>query len=139
MNPPEDICKPIPPGKRGLSRRRRRYQMLKMWYGQEFADSEISAHTCQAKDFNEVLDSVLSRMNRPENGILITLHAQWEKVVGSMFSRFTEPESLRSGILTLKVRHSALLVELKPSCDLIRRRVNEVAGKEVCQEIRLQV
>ncbi|MBR7121271.1 MAG: DUF721 domain-containing protein [Lentisphaeria bacterium] len=139
MSSPDDICQGLPPCQRGLSRRRRRYQMLKMWYGQERADFEIAAHTCQVKEFNTLLDNVLIRMNRPESGIVIQLHNQWEKIVGSMFARFTEPEALRDGVLMLKVRHSALLVELKPSCDLIRRRINEISGKEVCREIRLCV
>ncbi len=139
MSDPGKICIPLPPGERGRSRRRRRYQMLEMWYGRERAENEIAAHTCQAQKFEAVLDNILAKMKRPETGTVIQLHNQWDKVVGSMFARFTEPESLRDGVLTLKVRHSALLVELKPSCDLIRRRVNEISGKEVCREIRLQV
>lgn len=139
MSSPEDIVIPIPPGKRGLSRRHRRYKLLEMWYGTERADNEIAAHTCQVQDFNVLLDNVLGKMNRPETGMVIQLHNQWEKVVGSMFARFTEPESLHDGVLTLKVRHSALLAELKPSSDLIRRRVNEISGREICREIRLRV
>ena len=117
--------------------RRRRYAMLEMWYGRERAELEISAHTCQPQKLDVLLDGVLGQIRHRENGIIISLNGQWEKIVGSMFARFTEPESLKDGILSLKVKHSALLVELRPSCDLIRKRINEVCKEDVCREIRL--
>ena len=137
MSVTQDICVPIPAGKRGKKLRRRRYYLLESWYGRERAELEISAHTCQPRQLDLLLENVFNSIRRPENGIVINLRSQWEKIVGSMFARFTEPESLKEGVLTLKVRHSALLVELRPSCDLIRRRVNEISGSEVCREIRL--
>ena len=100
---------------------------------------EISAHTRQPKAIGALLDEELTRIRRPENGVLLKLRGQWGKVVGSMFAKFTEAESLKDGILTLKVRHSALLVELQPSCDLIVKRVNEVSGESTCKEVRLRV
>ena len=130
-------CAPIPAGRRGKHLRRRRYAMLEMWYGRERAELEISAHTCQPQKLDVLLDGVLGQIRHRENGIIISLNGQWEKIVGSMFARFTEPESLKDGILSLKVKHSALLVELRPSCDLIRKRINEVCKEDVCREIRL--
>jgi hypothetical protein len=138
MSNPQDNCAPIPPGKRGKTLRRRRYQILEMWYGRERAEVEISAHTSQVRPVDVLLDEVLGRIRRKENGIIINLKGQWEKIVGNMFARFTEPEMLKEGVLTLKVKHSALLVELRPSCDLIRQRINSICGEEVCREIRLR-
>ena len=86
-----------------------------------------------------LLDEVLTGINRPENGLLIRIKTQWAKIIGPNFSRFCEPESLREEILTLKVRHSALLMELKPSCDIICRKINRELGENVCKEIRLTV
>lgn len=134
---PQDICVPIPA--RRFDLRRRRYQMLKMWYGDERAVVEISAHTAQPKKIDLLLDDVLGRIRRPENGIIIRMKGQWSSIIGSMFSRFCEPESLRDGVLTLKVKHSALLVELKPSSDLICKKINTVFGENVCREVRLRV
>ena len=138
MSATQDNCARIPPGKRGKTLRRRRYQMLEMWYGRERAEVEISAHTCQVREMGVLLDEVLGRIRRKENGIIITMKGQWEKIVGTMFARFTEPEALKDGVLTLKVKHSALLVELRPSCDLICQRINSICGENVCREIRLR-
>lgn len=138
MSATQDDCARIPPGKRGKTLRRCRYQMLEMWYGRERAEVEISAHTCQVREMGGLLDEVLGRIRRKENGIIITMKGQWEKIVGTMFARFTEPEALKDGVLTLKVKHSALLVELRPSCDLICQRINSVCGENVCREIRLR-
>ena len=137
MSKTPDITAPLPP--RLTGKRRVRYSMLANWYGSERADVEISAHTCQPKIIGTLLDEEFTRIRRPENGVLLKLRGEWGKVVGSMFAKFTEAESLKDGILTLKVRHSALLVELKPSCDLIAKRVNEVAGENTCKEVRLRV
>ena len=132
-----DICTPIPPRRYGS--RRNRYEMLEQWYGTDRAKVEISAHTCQPKKLDILLDEVLTGINRPENGLLIRIKTQWAKIIGPNFSRFCEPESLREEILTLKVRHSALLMELKPSCDIICRKINRELGENVCKEIRLAV
>lgn len=139
MKSEQDICITIPPGHSGLGKRRRRYSDLASWYGSERAAVEISAHTCQPKKIDVALDDILSRIKRPENGVLITLKGQWSSIVGAMFAKFCEPEVLRDGVLTLKVRHSALVAELKPSCDLIIKRVNSIIGSDTCKEIRLRV
>ena len=133
----QDIYAPIPAKRSGL--RRRRFQMLAMWYGTERAENEISAHTAMPKSISEVLDAELAGIRRPENGMVIRLRSEWSSVVGSMFARFCEPETLRNGILTLKVKHSALLVELKPSCDIICTKVNKILGENSCKEVRLKI
>lgn len=125
----------VPPRRSDL--RRRRYQMLSLWYGDERAVNEISAHTCQPRRIGTLLDLELQKINRPDNGHLIRINSEWEKIIGSSFARFCKPVALRDGVLSLKVRHSALLVELKPSCDLIKKRINTVLNSEVCREIRL--
>ena len=130
-----DICNSLPLRRPGV--RRNRYKMLEMWYGRDRAMTENSAHTAQPTPIDELLDGVLERIKRPENGTLIRLRSEWGKIVGAMLERFCEAESLRDGVLVLKVRHSALLVELRPSCDLICRKVNSVLGAEVCKEVRL--
>ncbi|MBE6388609.1 MAG: DUF721 domain-containing protein [Lentisphaerae bacterium] len=139
MRPESKISASFPPGKRGVRARKRRYRMLAEWYGEEAAEYEIAAHTCQPRKIDDLLCNILEKIKRPENGILVRLRSEWESVIGSTFARFCEPVSLRDNILTLKVRHSILLVELKPSCDIIRDKVNQVIGKDVCTEIRLCV
>jgi hypothetical protein len=137
MKKAQDICAPIPARRSGL--RRTRFQMLSLWYGDERAANEIAAHTYEPKPLADLLDAELSNIRRPENGMLITLRAQWPTIAGNMFSRFCEPESLNDGVLTLKVKHSALLMELKPCCDIFCTKVNQVLGEGSCKEIKLRV
>ena len=137
MNKSSENFTSLPP--RNLGKRRIRYSMLAQWYGDERAEVEISAHTSQARRIDTLLDDILVKIRRPENGVLLTLRSKWSEVVGTMFAKFTEAESLKDGVLTLKVRHSALLVELKPSCDLIVKRVNEVIGENTCTAVQLRV
>lgn len=132
-----DNSSPLPPRK--FSKRRERYTMLAQWYGHERAAVEISSHTCQPRKIDTLLDDILVKIRRPENGVLLTLRSKWGDIVGSMFAKFTEAESLKDGVLTLKVRHSALLVELNPSCDLIVKKVNEVMGEDTCTAVKLRV
>ena len=137
MSNQRDISASLPPGKRGRAARKRRYLMLAQWYGESAAEYEIAAHTCQPRRIDSLLCDILEKINRPENGVLIRLRSEWESIIGSTFARFCEPVTFRNNVPTLKVRHSALLVELKPSCDLIRDKVNLVIGKNICSEIRL--
>lgn len=122
-----------------LRKRRRRFDLLASWYGPERAEREMSAHTMQPRSIGSLVESVLVGVRRPENGLLIGIRSRWPEIMGGQFARFTEPVALRNGVMTLKVRHSALLQELRESLDLIRERVNARMGREVCSAIRLTV
>lgn len=127
------------PKKAELRRRRNRYSMLEMWYGEKRAATEIAAHTFQPRPAGELLDDFLRNIRKSDSGIMVRLRAEWSNIIGAAFSRLCEPDSLKDGILVLKVRHSALLVELRPSCDIICRRINSVIGENTCREIHLTV
>ena len=127
----------LPPKSRYL--RKRRFGLLAQWYGEERAAREIALHTAQPESIGTLLNDILGKIRRPENGTLIKLRSNWGKFSGSSFARFTQPESLQNGVLTLKVRHSALLLELQPSLDLLRENINRELGETLCKEIRLTV
>lgn len=137
MNPDDGLSARIPPRRADL--RRRRFGLLASWYGQERAELEIAAHTAQPRRIGDLIDVELARIRRPEQGQLIKLRTVWPQIVGGNFARFTEPSVLRDGVLTIKVRHSALLMELQESRDLLRQRVNTQLGGEVCSSVRLTV
>ena len=125
----------VPPRRYGV--RRNRYQMLAAWYGKDFADTEISAHTAQPRNIDMILDDLLSKVRRKDNGFLLQIKSRWQELAGSGLSRFVEPAALKDGVLTLHVRHSALIMELQPTLDLIKKRINEKIAADVCKEIRL--
>ena len=137
MKPEDGRSDPIPPRRADL--RRRRFGLLAAWYGRERAEWEIAAHTAQPRSIGELVDVELAKIRRPEQGQLIKLRTVWPQIVGGNFARFTEPSALRDGMLTIKVRHSALLMELQESKDLLRQRVNAQLGGEICSSVRLTV
>ena len=122
-----------------LRKRRRRFDLLASWYGAERAEREMAAHTIQPRSIGPLVESVLAGVRRPENGLLIRIRSRWPEIMGDQFARFTEPVALRNGVMTLKVRHSALLQELRESPDLIRARVNARMGADICSSIRFTV
>ena len=122
---------------RSRRKRRERFSLLASWYGEERAEVEISSHTHQPALIGGLLDEVLSSTKNKDGGTLVKLSSSWKEIMGAEFSRFTEPVALKDGVLTMSVRHSAFLVELKPSLDIFVAAINRVAGENVCREIRL--
>ena len=125
----------IPPRRYGD--RRNRYQMLASWYGKNFADTEIAAHTAQPRKIDAVLDDILAKVRRRDNGLLLQIKSRWQELIGSGFARFVEPAALKEGVLILQVRHSALIMELQPTLDLVKTRIDDKIGAGICKEIRL--
>lgn len=119
-----------------IKRRREYYQMLRNWYGAERAAVEISAHTPQAVELSNVIDSVCSDIRSPEVAHFIELESHWEKIAGPA-ARLARPARLHEGVLYLEVPHSALIRELAPSLDLFQRRIASCLGDGVCASIKL--
>ena len=69
ISPAEISTSPLPPKSRYL--RKRRFDMLAQWYGQERAEREITAHTAEPQSIGVLLDNILVKIRRPENGVLI--------------------------------------------------------------------
>lgn len=126
----------IPPRRSDIRRRRR--ELLNCWYGETRGAVEIAAHTMQPQSIGDLVASELARIERTEIATLIQLRDAWSELIGKGFSRFTEPHSLRDGVLVLKVRHSALVMELTPSLDIILKQVNS-RFPGICASIKLTV
>ena len=127
----------IPPRRADL--RRRRFELLSLWYGPESAEIEMSAHTAQPRPIGELVEAELARLHRPESATLFRIRSAWREIIGANYSRFTEPFTLQNGVLTLKVRHSALLMELQESRDVIVQRVRHAVGEDSCSSVKLIV
>ena len=115
-----------------------RYLLLKNWYGKERAKVEMAAHSPQPVSVGEVMTELCAGLSDPEIARFIEIESSWEKIVGQgPAAAFAHPAGLNDGVLTLAVRHSALLRELAPSLDLLRSRINARFGETVCREILL--
>ena len=84
-----------------------------------------------------MLDGVLEQFSSADTGVYLKLEKEWQRIAGAQLARFASPESFRDGVLTLSVRHSALIAELTPSLDLIRDKVNQALGQDLCTGVRL--
>ncbi len=115
-----------------------RYLLLKNWYGKERAKVEMAAHSPQPVSVGEVVDELCGELAAPEAGYYIELETHWkEKIAAGPAATLAHPAGLDRGVLSLEVRHSALIRELAPSLDLLKKRINAYFGQEVCREIRL--
>ncbi len=118
---------------------RERFGLLREWYGDDFAAVEVAEHVSHPVPVQRGIAELMAGVETPEVMALQLLRMMWPNIAGGDFSRFALPCAWQSGILTLEVRHSALLRELKPSLELIRAAVNRHFPDIECSEIALTI
>lgn len=134
-----DIFPQDPQHRRLRKIRRQRMSLLKDWYGEEFSAAEIAAHISQPHTMQTSIRAVMAQLEKPEERALRQLRAAWPKTAGEVISRFAVPAEWHDGILTIEVRHSALLRELKPSLELLREAIGKQIPDCACTEIRVSI
>ena len=122
--------------KKELYERRKRFGLLSDWYGEDYAKTEISAHTFKVHSLGDDINDLLGQITTRENAVFIDLSANWQ-TLGGAIAKLTTPGGLRDGVLFLEVRHSALLRELQNISEIILPKLNEHYGESVFKEIRL--
>ena len=123
------------------SRRRReravRYGLLRDWYGEEAARTEMAAHTDPGAPLSDALDQVLAGLRGNELADYARLAADWRTYCGEALEKYLTLGGIRDGVLTLTVPHSGLMGMISPSLELIRSRIAADFGEDFCREIRL--
>ncbi|MBQ9502515.1 MAG: DUF721 domain-containing protein [Lentisphaeria bacterium] len=123
------------------SRRRRvravRFGLLRDWYGEEAARTEMAAHTHPGEELSDALDRVLNELEGDELSDYARLAANWKTYCGEALEKYLTLGGLRNGVLTLTVPHSGLLSMIAPSVELIQARIAADFGPGFCREIRL--
>lgn len=122
--------------KKELYERRKRFGMLSYWYGEEYARTEISAHTGKVHSLKDDINKLLGEITTGESTVYIDLTANWQTLGGAV-AKLTTPGGLRDGVLFLEVRHSALLRELQNISEILLPKLNERFGEGTIKEIRL--
>ncbi|MBQ7396993.1 MAG: DUF721 domain-containing protein [Lentisphaeria bacterium] len=122
--------------KKELFERRKRFGLLSDWYGEDFARTEIAAHTSKVHSIGADIDELLGEVVNKENQAYVDLAANW-KTVGGAMAQLATPGGLRDGVLYLEVRHSALLRELHNISEIILPKLAERYGDGVFKEIKL--
>lgn len=123
------------------SRKRRvraiRFGLLRDWYGEETARTEMAAHTHPGEELSDALDRVLNELKGDELSDYARLAANWRNYCGEALEKYLTLGGLRNGVLTLTVPHSGLLSMISPSIELIQARIAADFGRDFCREIRL--
>ena len=123
------------------SRRRRdravRYGLLRDWYGEEAARTEMAAHTDPGAPLTDALDRVLAGLRGNELADYARLAADWRTYCGEALEKYLTLGGIKDGVLTLTVPHSGLMSMISPSLELIRSRIAADFGDGFCREIRL--
>ncbi len=122
-----------------LKKRRDVYRLLADWYGEERAESEIAAHTMKPRALGDVLQEISSEILSPDAADFAKLENKWSAIAGKTVAKLTKVVSCVDHVVTLGVRHSALVTELRPSLDLLKNQINQMLGEDFCREIRLTV
>ena len=122
--------------KKELWERRKKFNLLADWYGEDYARTEISAHTPAFHSLSDDLDCILEDISTKENAAYIDLAANWQQF-GGAFAKLATPGGVREGVLMLEVRHSALLRELQNISEIIIPKLNERYGEGVFKDIKL--
>ena len=122
--------------KKELYERRKQFGLLADWYGEDFAKTEIAAHTNPVHNLNDDIQSLMDEVVSRESNVYMDISANW-KSIGGAIANLTTPGGLKNNVLFLEVRHSALLRELQHVSEIIIPKLNERYGDNTITEIRL--
>ena len=122
---------------RDLKARAIRFGLLKDWYGEETARTEMAAHTDQGEMLADALNRLMKDFGKEDVSGYALLTQNWQDYCGEALFKYLTPNGLKDGILTLTVPHSGLLSMVQPSIELIHAKIRENFGDDFCREIRL--
>lgn len=119
---------------------RRRYGLLRDWYGPDFAETEIAAHVSHPVELSTEVERLIAKLETPERIELRRITEHWQEFCGAAVARMTVPAELtEDGVLLVEVRHSLLLAELRPAMKLVLARINRGIASPLCREIKLVI
>lgn len=118
-------------------RRRSMMPLLCGWYGRERASVEMTAYTSQAVNVGDLMRELCEKLIDGDVALFISLHSKWREIIPGKLAAYASPVRFADGVLSLEVRHSALVRELTPSLDLFLARIAKAVGPGKVREIRL--
>lgn len=107
------------------------------WYGDERADLEIGVRSVPVQEMSSVAEDILASLGGGDNITAMKIADAYNDIVGSPLNKFTSFLSFRRHVLTVEVNHPAILRELNDRLkNAIIARINAIAGKDVCRELK---
>jgi predicted nucleic acid-binding Zn ribbon protein len=87
----------------------------------------------------EALGSVSAELGLPDPVAMGALSERWADIVGDALAPHARLRSLRGGLLTIAVDAAPWATELRYLEAVLRRRVEEVTGRDVVRSVRVVV
>jgi predicted nucleic acid-binding Zn ribbon protein len=87
----------------------------------------------------DALGSVSAELGLPDPVATGALAARWGEIVGDAIAPHARLRTLRNGVLTIAVDAAPWATELRYQEEVLRRRVEEVTGRDVVRSVRVVV
>ncbi|MEX0665564.1 MAG: DUF721 domain-containing protein [Acidimicrobiia bacterium] len=87
----------------------------------------------------DALGSVSAELGLPDPVAMGALSERWAEIVGATVAPHARLRTLRGGVLTIAVDAAPWATELRYLEDVLRRRVEEVTGRDVVRSVRVVV
>ena len=123
---------------RFTQRQRKKYSSLyEEWYGAD-ASGAIAGHLPKPEKISDLLNRVTEQMVPPWQRSLELVTVKWKEIVGEVSAGRLTPVRIENAVLYLELKHPAYRMAFdNPAMKkAVIGKVNDVAGSEICREIR---
>lgn len=112
-----------------------RQSLLRDWYGRDFGDTEMAAHTPAPEHIGKFLDDLMTRAAGADAADMDRLRRGWDGMVGAALALHTFPIRFQLRTLVVGVDHPAWQMEVRRMKRLLAARVNEFLGRERIRDV----
>lgn len=114
--------------------KRLRHRLISAWRGVE--DGPLN--DCEAVGVGELLPAILKgwKLDEKQRGEEMT--AAWREIVGDFFAQHTAPDSIKRGVLTVRVLHSTIQHTLTMEKPRLLAKLQERFGKDVVRDMKFR-
>ena len=93
--------------------RRLMEDMLREWYGSEFAAVEVTNRTEKPVKLADSLENVLAEYLTEKTGFIVQLQEEWNNIIAPPLNKFTAFGTITDSTIYIEVSHPAFMVELR--------------------------
>lgn len=107
------------------------------WYG-EGAETVLAGHLPKPVPVADVLKKLSKQLMPPWTRAMEQVKAHWAEIVGPSGAKHLEPLRIDGSVLLVELRHPAyrMAFDTPKMKRTVIDRINEVAGEQLCSEIR---
>ena len=112
-----------------------RQKLLADWYGEDYAFTEMAAHTPEPCAIANELDAFWRRIAGESAGDIVAVREKWNDIVGEKLGKHSKAIKCDGAKLFVCVDHPAWQMELRRMKIMLCKRINAVTGKEKISDI----